>query len=320
MLTLTPRVGAIVLPLLLLVGCAGDGEQAIAPGVPAPAATAAGPIRVAANFYPIEFLAARIGGSGAVVTGLTPPGTEPHDLALSGPTLANLSASDVVFYLGAGFQPDVERAVGNLSPDIARVDLLGAPGLNLLAAPADLGKESLSGGRDPHVWLDPLRMKSIALSVFAAYVQAAPEKAGEFQANLAALNADLDSLDAQLRQDIDACRQRVIVTSHAAFGYLADRYNLRQLAISGLSPDAEPDAKTLAEITDAARAAAVGTVYFEEALSPDLSETVAEAIGAEVDLLAALEFDPSEEFGAGSDYLTVMRANSQRLNKGLDCA
>jgi zinc transport system substrate-binding protein len=282
-------------------------------------ASRAGRLRVVANFYPIQFLAERVGGDAVHVTDLTPAGTEPHDLALDGKATAALADANVVFYLGAGFQPDVQKAAGELASPVRRTDLLTAPGVSLLPAPAVLGEEALAGGKDPHVWLDPHRMKAIAATVADAYVQADPGHAGGYRANLDALNRDLDTLDATLRADLTGCAQTAIVTSHAAFGYLAQRYGLRQIPIAGLSPDAEPDAKTLAQITDTARTAGVHTVFFEEALPPKLADTVAAAIGARVDLLAALEFDPSTALGAGQDYLSVMRGNGQRLHTGLDC-
>jgi zinc transport system substrate-binding protein len=269
-------------------------------------------LRVVANFYPVQFLAERVDGDAVHVTDLTPPGTEPHDLALDGKATAALADANVVFYLGAGFQPDVQKAVGELASSVRRADLLTAPGVSLLPAPAVLGEAALAGGMDPHVWLHQQRMQGMAATVADAYVKADPDHAAGYQANL-------DALDAALRTDLTGCAQIAIVTSHAAFGYLAQRYGLRQIPIAGLSPDAEPDANTLAQITDTARAAGVHTVFFEEALPPKLADTVAAAIGARVDLLAALEFDPGKALGAGQDYLSVMRGSGQRLRTGLDC-
>jgi zinc transport system substrate-binding protein len=279
----------------------------------------AGTVSVVANFYPVEFLARRVGAGAVTVTNATPPGTEPHDLALDGKAAAALTDAQVVFYLGGGFQPDVQRAVAALPAAVRRTDLLSAPGMTLLPAPTVLGKQALAGGKDPHVWLDPSRMKSMGEAVADTYAQADPARASLYRANLSALSRDLDGLDAALRADVTDCRERTVVTSHAAFGYLAERYGLRQAPIAGLSPDAEPDAQTLAEIVKAARDAGVGTVFFEEALPPRLAETVAAAIGARVDLLAALEFDPGKAIGDGQDYLSVMRANGQRLHAGLGC-
>ncbi|WP_462203680.1 metal ABC transporter substrate-binding protein [Frankia sp. CcWB3] len=303
--------GAATLAVSLIASCGGDRA--------ATAEAAAGRLPAVANFYPVQFLAERIGGDRVTVTNLTPPGSEPHDLAVDGRGARALAEAKVVFYLGAGFQPDVEKAVGDSAPAVIRRDLLAAPGVSLRPAPAVLGEEALSGGKDPHVWLDPVRMKAMAGVVAAAYTNADPEHTADYRANLATLGRDLDGLGAALRAGLTGCAQTAIVTSHAAFGYLADRYGLRQIPIAGLSPDAEPDARTLAEITDTARAARAHTVFFEEALPPDLARTVATAIGARVDLLAALEFDPGKALGAGQDYLSVMRGNGRRLHTGLEC-
>jgi zinc transport system substrate-binding protein len=305
---------AVAIGVLLTVGLAsGCGRQADGAGA------AGGRLRVVANFYPVRFLAERVGGERVSVTDLVPPGIEPHDLAVDGRARAALADADVVLYLGAGFQPDVEKAAGDLPATAVAVDLLTVPGVRLLSAPAVLGDETLSGGKDPHVWLDPVRMKALAAAVTAAYAKADAGHAGVYNRNLAHLRRDLDKLNADLRADLTGCAHDTIVTSHAAFGYLAARYGLRQIPIAGLSPDAEPDAKTLAEITDAARAAGVRTVFFEEALPPKLAKTVAQAIGARIDLLAALEFDPASALGADHDYLSVMRDNGRRLHTGLEC-
>ena len=278
------------------------------------------PLAIAANFYPIEWLAARVGGEVVSVTGLTPVGEEPHDLALTAQSRQALEDSAVTFYLGSGFQPDVEKAVEELSGSTTAVDLLAAPGVNLLDAPADLGKESLAGNKDPHVWLDPTLMAAMANQIAKTLTERAPEHGDTFAANRDALVAALSELDGQLGTALASCSIDTIVTSHAAFNYLAQRYGLTQIAITGISPEDQPDPATLEQIAADAKAAGVTTVFFEDQLPADLSETVAAEIGASVDLLSALEFDPAETIGAGQDYLTVMADNGTRLAKGLQCS
>ena len=301
---------ALLAGALLLPACAAD---------PSPSAGAEDSVEVAAGFYPLEWLAGRLGGPDVSVTGLTAFGSEPHSVVL-GPTQREaVDRADVVLYLGLGFQPDVERAVDQLPDGGTAVDLLDSPGLALIPAPADLGKEPLSGGEDPHVWLDPVRLSVLAERTAEALVEASPELAEGVQERLDLLQADLAELDAELERSLRDCRQRTIVTSHAAFGYLADRYDLGQVAISGLSPDDEPDPAALRDVAQRAEAAGVSTVFFEEALSPDLADTVADEIGAGTDVLGALEFDPAAEVGQGEDYLSVMRRNGASLTRGLDC-
>jgi zinc transport system substrate-binding protein len=299
----------LLVPLLLLVAC--DGRQADA--------EPHGRVSVVAAFYPLRWLAEELGGAAVDVTTLTPAGVEPHDLTLPPDSVREVESADVVLYLGEGFQPDVERAVANLGGDVEAVDLLDAEGVDLLPAPGDLGKEPLAGGEDPHVWLDPVRFSAMAEAAAGALVAADPELEATVDANLERVRADLADLDGELAAALGGCADGTILTSHAAFGYLADRYGLEQLAIAGISPEAEPDARTLAEITRSARERGVETVFFEEALPPDLSRTVADEIGAEIALLGALEFDPEEAIGAGEDYLSVMAANGEAIAEGLSC-
>lgn len=301
--------------LVALSACTSPASGEVSQGTPSKA-----PLAVSANFYPIEWLAERVGGQAVSVTGLTPLGEEPHDLALNAQSRQALEESSVAFYLGSGFQPDVEKAVQSLSGETSAVDLLTAPGVTLLDAPADLGKESLAGNKDPHVWLDPTLMQAMARQIAETLSEKAPEHQAEFEANRDALIDDLADLDAQLRTDLASCTTQTIVTSHAAFNYLAQRYGLSQIAISGISPEEQPDPATLEQIAADAKAAGVTTVFFEEQLPADLSETVANEIGATVDLLSALEFDPVEAIGTGQDYLSVMADNGARLAKGLQCS
>lgn len=306
---------ALLLVSVALTACA---DSAAAPADPSADDQQA--LSVVASFYPLEWLAGRLGGDDAAVTGLTPPGTEPHDLVLDPRSREAIDDADVVLYLGLSYQPDIERAVEQLSDDVRQVDVLSAPGVDLLSAPGDLGKEPLDGDLDPHVWLDPVRMSALAEQAADALVAARPPLRAAVTERLADLQGDLTTLDEQLTAALADCERRTIVTSHAAFGYLADRYDLDQIAIAGLDPDDEPDPATLSEIATDARGAGVTTVFFEEALPPDLARTVAAEIGAETDLLGALEFDPAAAVGSGEDYLTVMSRNGQALSQGLGCS
>lgn len=277
-------------------------------------------IDVVANFYPVQWLAESIGGDAVRVSSLTPEGVEPHDLSLDAKAQAALQKADSVLYLGAGFQPDVERAVALLPDRSVATDLLTAPGVDLLPAPRDLGKESLAGGKDPHVWLDPRRMVAMADAVSASLREASPEAAVAIEANHKRVTGELEALDQRYASALKSCRSEVLVTGHAAFGYLADRYGLTQIAIAGVSPEDEPTAKQLRSTAALAKANDVSTVFYEEVLPDRLAKTVAEEIGARADLLSALEFDPRSSAGSSADYVSVMQDNLNRIVKGLACS
>ena len=315
---LAAAVLAGVAPMVLvLAGCGTRSERSPSVEGQQPAAGAEQPL-IVTNFYPVQWLAQELVGDLASVISLTPEGTEPHDLALDAKDRKEIDKADVVLYLGADFQPDVQRAVDQLGAAAVAEDLLTAPGVELLTA-GDIGKETLAGGKDPHVWLSPVEMIAMADAAAGTIETALPELAPTVESNLAQLRTSLEGLDARYRTELTDCDTRVLVTSHAAFGYLADAYGLQQVPIAGFNPEDEPDPKTLQSIAEIARQDNVKTVFFEDALPSDLSQTVADEIGAQISLLSALEFDPRTSIGPDEDYLSVMDGNLDRIAKGLGC-
>ena len=273
---------------------------------------------VVTNFYPIQWLATELVGDHAEVVSLTPEGTEPHDLALDADAQKDLGSADVVLYLGADFQPDVQRAIGQLGQTVTTEDLLTAPGVDLLTA-GNIGKETLAGNKDPHVWLSPVEMLAMANAAAEAIANGAPELTDQVRTTWPTVHGELQRLDIDYRSGLTGCASTVLVTSHAAFGYLAHEYGLEQVPIAGVTPEDEPDPKTLRSIADVAAQRHVKTVFFEDALPKALSQTVADEIGAQVSLVSALEFDPRGSLGSDQNYLTVMDGNLQRLKEGLGC-
>lgn len=246
---------------------------------------------VVAGFYPLAFAAQRVAPD-SEVTNLTPAGAEPHDLELSPRDVERIASADLVLYLGGGFMPALEDAVAG-----------DGNAVNLLAS-----GDPLPG--DPHVWLDPMR--------YAGLVRAAAEALGDPAAADATV-AELQSLDAELRDGLARCERREIVTSHAAFGYLAEAYGLDQVALTGISPEAEPSARAIARLVERVRATGATTVFFETLVSPDLAKTVAREAGARTAVLNPLEGLTGDELGAGADYFSVMRQNLAALRKALGC-
>jgi zinc transport system substrate-binding protein len=162
-------------------------------------------------------------------------------------------------------------------------------------------------------------MAAMAAQVGATLGEVLPEQKVAIDARADQVATELRALDTAYSESLTDCASTALVTSHAAFGYLADRYGLQQIAIAGVSPEDEPDAKQLREVAEVARTKNVSTVFFEDALPADLAKTVAQEIGAEIDLLAALEFDPRGSIDEGATYLSVMDDNRERIAKGLEC-
>jgi zinc transport system substrate-binding protein len=271
-------------------------------------------VSVVASFYPLAFVAERIGGGCVDVTNLTPPGIEPHDIELSPEAVESIATADVVLYLGGGFQPAIEDAVRDASGEA--VDLLDV--VSTTPAEGEVAAEGLIV--DPHVWLDPGRFARIAEATADAIDRAGAPGSCDVAGATAGLRADLETLDEDFRTDLGGCERDLIVTNHAAFGYLASAYGLRQEAIAGLEPETEPSARRLASLIDLVKREGVTTILTEELVSPDVAETLAGEAGVDTAILYTIEGLTDEESAAGEDYLSLMRKNLETLRVALGCS
>jgi zinc transport system substrate-binding protein len=295
--------------------------------VPTAGAQSGQRLSVIASFYPLQELAQRIGGERISVTNLVPPGAEPHDLELTPRDMERLRQANLLLFIGNGFQPGLEKgmqAVGSLS--LLTID--ATQGMQLLPGLAEEEQHASGHGHgadegtplDPHVWLDPLLMRDVAARVRDALIAIDPAGRDQFEANARALQAQYEDLDQAFRQGLQSCQRRQIVTSHAAFGYLARRYGLEQIPILGLAPDAEPSPARMQEIARFARSQNVKVIYFETLVDSRLSETIAREVGATTLVLNPIEGLTSDEQARGVGYLDLMRQNLANLRMGLDCA
>jgi zinc transport system substrate-binding protein len=256
---------------------------------------------VVAAFYPLAFAAERIGGSSVAVRNLTPPGSEPHDVELTPRDVARIQEADVVLYLSHGFQPALEAALKRARGE--RVDLL--EGITLRQGVGDDAAQT-----DPHVWLDPVLFAHLVQRI--GTVLGSTERADE-------LATELRRLDREYKAGLSDCARRELVTSHAAFGYLADRYHLRQIPITGIEPEAEPSAQDLARLARVIRSDQITTVFFETLVSPKIAQTLANEAGATTAVLDPIEGLTPTEVSRGEDYLSVMRRNLATLRLALGC-
>ncbi len=270
---------------ILLIG-AGCGNTA---------SSSNGKKRVVAAFYPLAFVAETIGGPTVEVTNLTPPGVEPHDLEASPGDVQEVQSADLVLLLGHGFQPQLEAAAGH--GDKVQL-LLDTPGMRRFE------------NGDPHVWLDPSRFELLVERIGFALHE--PKKTRRFAARVR-------KLDGEYRAGLAHCARREIVTSHEAFAYLSQRYGLRQVGITGLSPEAEPTPQDLQHVVDVVRKTHATTIFFETLLSPRIAETVARETHTKTAVLNPIEGLTEAQAARGEDYFSLMRANLRNLRRALAC-
>jgi len=311
---------------------AASAAAALAVALVAGCGTAKGPgsdgakVEVAAAFYALDYAAQRIGGADVKVTALTKPGVEPHDVELSARKVASVALADLVVHF-RGFQPAVDEAVDSqargraLDVTSAARPLAAAPHEHEGESPVEhaehSGETPEEPAADPHFWLDPQRYADVANAIGAELARVDPDHADGYRARTADFTAELDALDREFSAGLANCRSRELVTSHAAFGYLADAYDLHQEGITGLSPEAEPSPAALARIARFVEDEGVRTIYAETLVSRDVSDTLARESGARVAVLDPIEGLTDES--AGDDYFEVMRANLSTLRAGQEC-
>ncbi|MGW3411788.1 metal ABC transporter substrate-binding protein [Streptomyces sp. NPDC000888] len=279
-----------------------------------------GKLDVVASFYPLQYLAEEIGGDHVSVTNLTEPGQEPHDLEISAKQTAQLQEADAVLYL-KNLQPAVDDAVAQSEVktkiDAATLTTLEKHGNEVggHAAEHDDTEGEETGATDPHIWLDPVKYAEVAEGVGKAFEKEDPDNAGEYKSNTAALVKKLDALNTQYEDGLKNTTSKVFITTHAAFGYLAERYGLTEEAINGLDPESEPSANRVKDLETMAKADGVTTVFYETLVSDDTAKTIAKDAGLKTDVLDPIEgiTDKSK----GDDYLQVMESNLKALETAL---
>lgn len=299
------------LPLVLLLAACGSSEDGSAGG---------DTTSVVASFYPFAFVAEQVGGSHVDVDNLTSPGVEPHDLELKPKQVGDVQNADLVVY-EKHFQAAVDDAVKQADRSAKdTVDVASVIKLKPLQAGAEEeGHEEGHdhGEEDPHTWLDPENMIIVTKAVQAQLSAVDPDHASDYAANADKLISELSDLSTAFETGLKTCKTRTIVTSHAAFQYLATRYNLTQVPIAGLDPANEPSPSQLADITNLVRKEKITTIFTEELVSPAIAKTIAKETGAKTATL-----DPIEGLSDATKdqtYLTLMRKNLETLREANSC-
>ncbi|MBT2368243.1 zinc ABC transporter substrate-binding protein [Streptomyces sp. ISL-10] len=320
----TAVAGAVALGLMAVSACSTSDA--------AEGGSSDGKLKVVASFYPMQYLAEQIGGANVSVTTLTKPGVEPHDLELKPRQTAELNDSGLILYL-KGVQPAVDDAIAE-SGVKHKIDAATLTKLENHAAEgghdhgheesgheAEPGQEKSAhegeseAGADPHIWLDPVKYAEVAKGVGKAMEKADPDHAAAYAKNTDALVAKLGDLDADFERGLKNSATKTFITTHSAFGYLAERYGLDQEGIAGIDPESEPSPARIKELQTVAKEEKVTTVFFETLASDRTAKTLAADTGLRTDVLDPLE--GITDRSKGDDYIEVMRANLAALQKAL---
>jgi len=270
--------------------------------------------QVTASFYPLYFFASEVAKDKATVINIVPAGSEPHDYEPTPRQIAQVEESDLFIYNGASFDPWGDKQKDNLKNKQVRV-LEITEGLAALDYTDEEGKKV----RDPNIWLSPVLAKKEAEKIKNALIAIDPQNRTTYEANMTLLGKRFDELDRKFRNGLANCKSKTFIASHTAFGYLANDYGLTQVAIAGFSPNEQPSSKRLAEISQFAKENNVKYIFFETLVSPKLSETIAQEVGAQTLVLDPIEGISDDGIRQGKNYFTVMQDNLKNLQTALQC-
>lgn len=270
-------------------------------------------IQIFTSFYPLYFFTHSIAGDKADVHNITPPAAEPHDYEPTAQEIAKISQSKMLVINGGKFESWGEKIKYILS------------GTNVLIVTAGVGLPNLQTSengkiiQDPHAWIDPVLAKKEVETIERGLEKISPENKTYFRQKAQKLESELDNLNVDFKKGLSNCKKKDFITSHAAFGYLAKRYSINQISISGISPDEEPTPRKIAEISDLIKKEKIKIVFFEKLVSPKISQTLANETGASTMMLDPLEGISDDDLKNGQTYLTVMKKNLYKLRIALQC-
>ena len=336
------QVIAISVFALVLVGCNASNTANQEPE------TAETSLTVATSFYPLYYLASSIVGDSDSVFSVIPAGAEPHSYEPTPQDLVKVYSADVFIYNGAEMDPWAERIAPELTSRGVQVIEL-AQFVDLLKSLEDDHDQDNDhhhdnhhddhhhdddyhhndhhdddhhdhGQYDPHFWLDPIIMISLANEIEQILSQLDPENADIFASNLQIFTAQLQEIDSAYQARLSSCEIRDAVASHAAFQYLASRYGFNVVSISGISPESEPSPARLAEISRHVQDKGINYIFFEALISPRVAETIARETGAQTLVFNPIEGLTQQDIAAEKDYISLMYDNLDTLTTALNCS
>jgi zinc transport system substrate-binding protein len=260
-------------------------------------------LKIFSSFYPIYDFVKKIGKDRADVSTIVPAGIEPHDFEPTAKQIIELQKADVIFINGGGFESWINK-IGNATI----VDLS-----------KDLPVENLGSMPDPHIWLDPILVKTYSKTILEKLISLDPQNTEYYTNNFNEFNNKLELLNLDISKNLTICDLKDFIAFHDAFGYFAKRYELTQHSISGSSPEADINPQRIADAIKLAEQLGVNIIFSEDNIEPRLSNTIANEVGGKVLILSPIELISQEEQDLGEDYFSKMYDNLDNLKIALRC-
>jgi zinc transport system substrate-binding protein len=303
---------AVLAAILLLAACGSNIDMQ----------PVKGKVNVVTTLYPLYYFAQQIGGDDAHVVNLVPAGVEPHDWTPKSRDLKIASEAQIFLYNGAGLEGWTGDFLKGLDSRNSRLIVTASEGIPLIQGNPLANNDQGAHGKnaldvDPHTWVSPKSAIRMTENIRDAYIKADPAHREGYETRYNALQERLMALDGRFSTELAGFKGRDIVVSHQAFGYLCRDYGLKQTALMGLSPDAEPRSQDIVNVIKFIKTHQIRAIFFEELVSNRLADTVANETNVQTLVLNPVEGLTPKQEQAGENYFSLMERNLQNLKKAL---
>jgi len=294
--------------MLIMVMCSGVSMAAFWDSKPL----------IVTTTFPLYDFTKNVVGDKAEVSLLIPPGAEAHSWEPTPSAMVKIQKSKLFIYNGAGLEPWAEKMENTILSK--KKSLEASTVVSLLSSEdaaheqtREIGHHHDHGQIDPHIWLDPVNAQAIVAAIASAVAKTDPDNASVYAANAEAYINQLRVLDAEFQAVLAPAAGREFVTTHAAFAYMAKRYNLKQAAIMGIDPEAEPTPEAMARIIKHIKNNNIAYIFAEPVLTSKLAVIISRETGAQVLELNPVHEVDEKQIAQGENYITFMRGNLQNL-------
>jgi len=280
------------------------------------------------SLYPLQYIVEKIGGETVQTKSVFPPGGDAHTYEPSSKDMTSIADSDAFIYLGAGLEAFAQTAADSLTSQDVELIEIGEHEELFITSEHDHhhdedhehegeehGDDHHHGDRDPHIWLDPLRMIEMAKIITDELTALYPEEAAVYEKNYEELEADLQALDETYQEVLEGKEDKHILVSHASFGYWEERYGVEQLSVSGLSTEQEPSQKELTEIINQVEENNLEYILFEQSGTTRVAQVIQEETELDALTLHTLEVLTDEDVNKEEDYISLMEMNLETLDQ-----
>ena len=299
---------------------------------------------VSVSTFSLYEAAHAVAGDAIDVHPIVPAGNDAHMFSPNPMQVAELSKSALFIYNGAGFETWAESLKNTLPKTTHVIDMSQHVALqkneeehhdehtdeadhDAHAHEAEHHDEESHdehahhhhGAYDPHYWLDIDNMIKMTQKMDAEFSKLLPNKAAQFHGNAATYIGELQKLKSEYTKGLSECKNRTLISNHDAFGYLAHANNLENVSVIGLSSDEQPSAQTIAHVVETVKEHGMKTIFFEELINDNVSQTIAKETGAKAVALQPLENISQDELKSHQTYLSIMRENLKKLREAMEC-